>query len=134
MRELDRDLHDAIRFGSGDLISLRTQLNAARDELHTWQNTITQVFAAPVGMVAVFERRDTFEEYIPVAFLALHRSGRVLPYILVGNCESKVPSDYPNYLRIDFAQLMGAEVPLEAAATEVFELAPAPKEAAWPAA
>jgi hypothetical protein len=127
IKELERDLDDAIKYGTGDLIQLRTQLNAAREALYEWRNQITQVFAAPAGMVAVFERRDTLEEYIPVSFLALHRSGKVFPYIFVGNCESQIPSDYPNFLRIDFARASEEALPLECLATEVADIKPPPR-------
>ena len=136
VKEAEFELNDAIKYGSDDLLDLRHKLNEARDELYAWRNEILQVFSPPAGMVAVFERRDSLEEYIPVSFLALHRSGRVLPYILVANCESKVPSDYPNFLRIDQASAMTDEVPLEFIATEFAELAPRKPalELEWPAA
>ena len=115
-------LDDAIHRGSGDLISLRSNLNRAREDLRVWGDHVLQVFSPPAGMVAVFEREDGLEEYIPISYLGLTRGGRVYPYMLLGNCESKMPADYPNFLRIDNVHVMTNEVAFEVMGTE---LAPA---------
>lgn len=114
-----RQLDGAISSNSPDLVKLRTKLNTAHDALVTWDHHVLQVFSPPAGMVAVFEREDGLEEYIPVGYLGLTRSGRVFPYLFMGNCESKVPSDYPNFLRIDFASTMVGDVPFEFLGTEM---------------
>jgi peptidoglycan/xylan/chitin deacetylase (PgdA/CDA1 family) len=122
-----RLLDAAIKHNSPDLVRLRTELNAAHEALVAWDYHVVQVFSSPAGMVAVFEREDGLEEYIPVSYLGLTRSGRVFPYLFMGNCESKIPSDYPNFLRIDFASTMGGEVPFEFLGTE---MAPGPEKEA----
>jgi hypothetical protein len=124
VRLSQKTLDEAIKNGIGDLIVLRRKLNESRESLQVWGDYILQAFAAPTGMVAVFEREDHREELIPVSYLGLTRAGRVLPYILQGNCESKVPSDYPNFLRIDFAQLMANEACLELIGTELAPSSP----------
>lgn len=104
---------------SGDLEGARRRLDRAQEELFTWDEHVVQVSSPPQGMVAVFERRDGLEELIPVSYLGLQRSGRVVPYILLGNCEPKVPSHIQTFLRIDFKHFMAGEVALlEASATE----------------
>lgn len=118
IEEARKDLDDCLKYGDGDLVKARTRLNRAYDNLSAWESTITQVFSPPAGMIAVFEREDGMEEYLPVVYLALHHSGKVLPYVMTGNCESRVPSDFPNFLRIDRAETMAGEVPFEFMATE----------------
>lgn len=99
-----------------DVTILQVNLELAQLELEAWEEEVTQVSSPPVGMVAVFERRDGMEEVIPVSYMGLQRCGRVVPYIYVGNCESKIPTQFPNFLRIDFNHLMGRG---EVAPTEV---------------
>lgn len=115
------DLHQAIEGREGALATLEA-----------WENHVTQVIQAPSGMVAVFERRDGLEEHIPVSYLGLHRSGRVYPYIFVGNCLARRPTSYPNFLRVDFAGLMQTrEAALDDIGREHTE--PAPRNSAlWP--
>lgn len=112
-------LDGAIKHNSPDLVRIRNQLNAAHEALVSWDHHVVQAFSPPVGMVAVFEREDGLEEYIPVSYMGLTRSGRVFPYLLLGNCESKIPSDFSTFLRIDFTSTMEGEVPFELLGTEM---------------
>lgn len=96
----------------GSPTEAKKRLDAAQAALDAWDNHILQVISPPHGMVAVFERSDGLEEVIPVSYLARHRSGRVLPYIYVGNCEPKTPVQYATFLRIDFQPMMAGEVDL----------------------
>ena len=103
-------LDDAIRSPKGDADAARRGIDIAQARLDDWDQQIVQVTPAPNGMVAVFERRDGLEEHIPVSYLALHRSGRVYPYIFVGNCESMLPQYAPNFLRIDHRWMHDGEL------------------------
>jgi hypothetical protein len=100
LHEAEDALDDTLIRG-GDVEAARLALNLAQADLDAWGKQILQVIPAPIGMVAVFERRDGQEEHIPVSYLALHRSGRVLPYIYIGNCEPLMPAHAPNFLRVD---------------------------------
>lgn len=103
-------LDAAIQSRGGDVEGARRVLDLAQAKLDRWDSQVVQVSPAPAGMVAVFERQDGLEEHIPVSFLALHRSGRVLPYIYVGNCEQELPYRSPNFLRIDHTWMYQGEV------------------------
>lgn len=92
----------------GDLRAAKERLEETQTRLEVWDGHIVQVIPAPSGMVAVFERRDGREELIPVSYLGLQRSGRVLPYMFTGNCQSKVPTNFSSFLRIDFKEFLGS--------------------------
>lgn len=119
LRSAEDELDVAIQSRKGDPEAARRRIDAAQAELDVWDRQIIQVSPAPNGMVAVFERRDGLEEHIPVSYLALHRSGRVYPYIFVGNCESILPQYAPNFLRIDHNWMMNGEVSLSEIAHEL---------------
>lgn len=98
----------ALGVGKGDVQAARELLDVTQLALEDWDNHVVQVIPAPIGMVAVFERRDGLEEVIPVSYIALHRSGRTAPYMFMGNCQPKAPAQFSSFLRVDFRHLMGA--------------------------
>jgi len=100
--EFEQSLND------GDLKDAKERLEETQIRLEAWDGHVVQVIPSPSGMVAVFERRDGLEELIPVSYLALQRSGRVVPYIFTGNCQPKVPTHFASFLRIDFKELLGS--------------------------
>jgi hypothetical protein len=108
----------------GDPILAKERLDAAQEALDGWDEHVVQITPAPAGMVAVFERKDGLEEVIPVSYIGLQRSGRAVPYILLGNCEPKVPTRFSTFLRIDFSHLMGGEFALTEVGNEETERIP----------
>lgn len=119
--ELERSVGDT----ACDIEKVRARFDEAQAKLEAWDGHVVQVIPAPMGMVAVFERRDGLEELIPVSYLGLQRSGRVAPYIFTGNCQSKIPTNFASFLRIDFQDFLGAgEVSFSEIGRESTEPAP----------
>lgn len=112
----------ALQFGKGDIEASKERLDSAQSALDEWDEHVVQVIPAPIGMVAVFERRDGREEVIPVSYIGLQRSGRVTPYMFMGNCQPRIPTQFSSFLRIDFKNLMGSgEVAFSEVGREVTE-------------
>lgn len=107
-RDALEGLERALESGRGDIHGAKAALEEAQMALDEWDEHIVQVIPAPTGMVAVFERRDGREELIPVSYIGLQRSGKVMPYMLMGNCQPKTPTQFASFLRVDFNNLMGS--------------------------
>lgn len=131
-REAQEAFNDALGDMDSDLAASKHAVEEALSQLEAWENYVVQIIAAPLGMVAIFERRDGHEEVIPVSYLALHRSGRVAPYVFMGNCQAQQPSHAASFLRIDFSHfLISNEVPFSDIAREETEPVVASMEV-WP--